>query len=154
MKSLFSLRSLMLLGVGVLTLSIMLWLVYEAKAQASASTSASASWIRARGAVEVSFNDDPELYPLNKIWRGNGTAKAGRTWGNMTADSGPIYVKIVSQTLSGPSVGGGSASTSYNITRFKNRTQTKMVPFLSKCALARGSFEGNTLRGRIASYPQ
>ena len=153
MKSLSSQKSFALLGVGVLVLGFMLCVVYETKAQASASASASASWSRARGAVEVSFNDDPELYPLNKIWRGQGTAKAGRTWGNMTEDSGPIYVKIVSQTLSGPNVGGGTASTSYNITRFKARRQTKMALFLSKCALARGSFEGNTLQGRIASYP-
>ena len=154
MKSHFSRKSLTLLGIGVLILSVTLWLVYEAKAQAGASTSASASWFRARGAVEPYFNDDPELYPLNKIWRGNGTAKAGRTWGNMSEDSGVIYVKIVSETLSGPQVGGGSASTSYNVARLKARRQTKTALFLSKCALARGSFEGSTLPGRIASYPQ
>ena len=153
MQSLFSRKSLMLFGIGAFVLGVTLWLVYEAKAQASASTSASASWYRARGAVEVSFNDDPELYPLNKIWKGRGTAKAGRNWGSMSSNSGPIYVKIVSETVSGPQVGGGSASTSFNRPRFKERRQIKTAPFLSKCALARGTFEGSTLPGRIASYP-
>ena len=155
MKTLFSRKGFGFLGVSILVLSVMLCLVYEAKSQAGASANASANWFRARGAIDLYFDDDPEFYPVGKMWRGQGTAKAGRTWGDMSVDSGVVYVQIVSLTLSSPTVPpGGIVSTSENIYRLQERRVTWTKPFMSKCALARGSFAGNTLRGRIASYPQ
>ena len=59
-----------LLVVGFLVASLGMYVgvqVQYAEAQAGASASASANWWSASASVSPYFNDDPELYPLNKI---------------------------------------------------------------------------------------
>ena len=147
-----------LLVVGFLVVGLGMYAgvqVQEVEAQAGASASASAGWWSARASVSPYFNDDPELYPLNKTWRGSGQTYAGKGWSNGNNNNGTIYVKIVSLTLTSPTMPptGGTASTSYNIARIKSRSVSKTAPNYGKCARGKGKFEGNTISGRYATWP-
>lgn len=152
MKSHFSRKSLALMGISILVLSVTLILGYEIKAQASATTSASAGWWSASASVTPSFNDDPELYPVNKMWKGRGSAEATTgMWGG-SPDTGSIYVKIKTWTATSNQP-GGSASTSYNYAYIKSRSQYKWAPHIGKSAKASGRFEGNALPTRRVTWP-
>ena len=154
MNPLFLRKNFGFLGVSILVLSVMFCLVYEAKSQAGASASASAGWWSANGSVSPYFHDDPTMFPLGQIWRGSGTAYAGLGWSSGTTDAGPIYVKIVSMTISSPTIPpGGTVSHSYNIARTKERSASKTAPFRGKCASGKGNFAGNTIPGRYATWP-